>query len=159
MAYGSLVSLVFLHSSLLRHLKNGLSCKMLRFKELGGVQKFSCQTEMVATSIHTTSAYSPSAVPCFFYMSRTSSVGNRFLTALQPTAVVAWCFQNKLQPENQAKLHSPIWVSDECSKNVPVPRCKTKQNKTHLFFHRTLYILFENNIDNIQNPLSARMLR
>lgn len=76
MAYGSLVSLVFLHSSLLRHLNNGLLCKMLRFKELGGVQKFSCQTEMVATSIHTTSAYSPSAEPCFYYMSRTSSVAN-----------------------------------------------------------------------------------
>lgn len=104
---------------------------MLRFKELGGVQKFSCQTETVATSIRTTSAYSPSAVPCFFCMSRTSSVANSFITALQPTAVVAWCFRNKLQPENQANLHSFIWVSDEWM-----------QQKSHGFLPRhTFYSL------------------
>lgn len=75
MAYGSLVSLVFLHSSLLRHLKNGLLCKMLRFKELGGVQKFSCQTEMVDTDTQDFCLLTISRT-VFLLMSRTSSVGN-----------------------------------------------------------------------------------
>lgn len=103
MAYGSLVSIVFLHSSPLRHLKNGLLCEMLRIKELGGVQKFSHQTETVATSIHTAAAYSPSAVPRFFYMLRSSSAANSVYYAA--SAYSRGC---KLQPENQAKLHSLI---------------------------------------------------